>query len=47
MLTLLFITVAVGIDTMFEIVISAIISALIGTSSLKAEPIKTPENLKD
>ena len=44
---LLFIITAVGINALFEMVISTIFTTLIGTALFKAKLIKTPENLKD
>ena len=44
---LLFIITAVGINALFEMVISTIFSTLIGTALFKAKLIKTPENLKE
>ncbi|MCR4637914.1 ECF transporter S component [Ruminococcus sp.] len=44
---LLFIITAVGINALFEMVISTVFSTLIGTALFKAKLIKTPENLKD
>ena len=44
---LLFIITAVGINALFEMVISTIFSTLIGTALFKAKLIKTPEHLTE
>ncbi|MBO7474873.1 MAG: ECF transporter S component [Ruminococcus sp.] len=44
---LLFIITAVGINALFEMVISTIFTALICTALFKAKLIKTPDNLKE
>lgn len=44
---LLFFITSVGINALFEMVISTIFTTLIGTALFKAKLIKTPENLKE
>lgn len=44
---LLYLLTAVGINALFEMVISTIFTALIGIALFKAKLIKTPENLKE
>ena len=44
---LLFLITSVGINALFEMVISTIFTTLIGTALFKAKLIKTPENLKE
>ena len=44
---LLFIITAVGINALFEMVISTLFTTLIGTALFKAKLIKTPDNLKE
>ena len=44
---MLFLITSVGINALFEMVISTIFTTLIGTALFKAKLIKTPENLKE
>ena len=44
---MLFLITSVGINALFEMVISTIFTTLIGTALFKAKLIKTHENLKE